>query len=85
MNAVRPWLLVGKLAETLYAEPLHQANIGAMLQLAKEVKHSDIASLYLKVEDGEALPANVLARGVAFVHEQHAEGKNGSGRVWAWC
>lgn len=75
MNAVRPWLWVGKLAETLYAEPLQNAGIGAVLQLAHRVPYQDIAFRYLRVDDGQPLPSETLARGVAFVREQQVEGK----------
>ena len=49
--------------------------MGAMLQLAERGEQSDIASLYLPVEDGEPLPALALSGGVGFVRSQKAAGR----------
>jgi protein-tyrosine phosphatase len=72
MNAIRPWLYVGKYRETLNANLLSAKKIGAMLQLAEAVKHPNIASLYLPVEDGVPLPSHLLRQGIDFVlSEKH--------------
>jgi histidinol-phosphate aminotransferase len=76
MNAVRPYLLVGKLLETLDMSVLRRNEVGAMLQLAEEVPQPGIVSLYLPILDGEPLPAETLTQGVAFVREQHEAGRN---------
>ena len=52
MNAIRPWLYIGKYRETLDKDLLSTKKIDAMLQLAEAVKHPDITSIYLTVEDG---------------------------------
>ena len=73
MDSVRPWLYVGKLAETLDYTRLLTHRIDAMLQLAAEVKQPGIAQLYLDVDDGEPLPPGALEQGVAFVREHLAQ------------
>lgn len=73
MNAVRPWLFVGKYTETQDYTRLLTNRIEAMLQLAGEVKQPGIAHLYLSVNDGEVLPPGALERGVAFVRERLAQ------------
>lgn len=73
MDQVRPWLYVGKLAETLDYTRLLTHHIEAMLQLAAEVKQPGIAQLYLDVDDGEPLPPGALEQGVAFVREHLAQ------------
>jgi hypothetical protein len=74
VDIVRPWLVIGKLAETLNTEILAQNQISAMLQLAEAVPQKGIASLYVPVMDGEKLTPEKLRRGVAFVQEQKALG-----------
>ncbi|MBB6051187.1 dual specificity protein phosphatase family protein [Armatimonas rosea] len=73
MDQVRPWLYVGKLAETLDYTRLLTHRIEAMLQLAAEVKQPGIAQLYLNVDDGKPLPPGALEKGVAFVREHLAQ------------
>jgi hypothetical protein len=71
MDAVRPWLLVGKLAETLNLDLLNYMGVGAMLQLCQEVTQPGIVSRFLPVEDGEPLPCPVLlSDGVRFIRAQ---------------
>jgi hypothetical protein len=67
VNAVRPWLYVGKYMETADLGLLTRAGIGGMLQLAGPVRQPGIASLYVPVVDGVALPNDALRRGVDFV------------------
>lgn len=69
---IRPWLLIGKYAHTRDLPLLHAHRINAMLQLAEAVPQLNILSLYLAVEDGEALPAVKLQQGVAFIRAQKA-------------
>ena len=76
MNAIRPWLFIGKYRDTMNRDLLHAYGIGAMLQLAERVKQDGIAELYLPVEDGEPLPIPLLEQGVAFVRSQKAQGRN---------
>jgi protein-tyrosine phosphatase len=70
MNQIRPWLYIGKYRDTLDYRYLSAHNITAMLLLAELVEHPGITSLYLAVEDGEALPREMLAQGVEFVTAQ---------------
>jgi hypothetical protein len=67
MDAIRPWLYVGKYRETLDANLLAARNIGAMLHLAEEVKHPNVTTLYLPVDDGVPCPEHFLRQGVDFV------------------
>ena len=67
MNAIRPWLYIGKYRETLDKDILSVKKIDAMLQLAEAVKHPNITSIYLPVEDGVPLPEHLLQQGVDFV------------------
>ncbi|NDJ62336.1 MAG: dual specificity protein phosphatase family protein [Chloroflexi bacterium] len=76
MYEIRSGLYVGKYRETLAKDVLKARAIGSVLQLAEPVPYSDIETLYLPVEDGEPLPPDLLAQGVAFIREQRAEGRN---------
>ncbi|MCU0542084.1 MAG: dual specificity protein phosphatase family protein [Oscillatoriaceae cyanobacterium Prado104] len=67
MNAVRPWLYIGKYRDTLDRSYLAANRIGAMLQLAEHVEQAGIVSRYLAVEDGQGLSAQVLREGLDFV------------------
>ncbi|MBE2225165.1 MAG: dual specificity protein phosphatase family protein [Anaerolineae bacterium] len=75
MNQIRPWLYIGKYRETKDYPYLSRHNIGAMLLLAESVEQPGITSLYLPVEDGEPLPIDLLQEGLAFIHQQHEQGK----------
>lgn len=70
MNQIRDWLYVGKYRDTTDGALLSSRRIGAMLQLAAPITMGDVASCYLAVEDGEALPHDLLAQGVAWVRGQ---------------
>ena len=75
MNPIRPWLCVGKYLETLNKRLLAARHIESMLQLAHEVKHAGIESLYLPVSDGVPLPGHLLRRGVDFVLAEKRRGQ----------
>jgi protein-tyrosine phosphatase len=67
MDAIRPWLYIGKYRETLNAALLARHNIKAMLLLAELVEHPGITSLYIPVDDGVPLDPKLLRRGLDFV------------------
>jgi hypothetical protein len=67
--------LHGKYCDTLDPYVLELHRIKAMLQFAEAVKQPGIASLYLPVEDGEALPFDLLRRGVDFVLNEKRQGQ----------
>jgi hypothetical protein len=75
MDSVRPWLYIGKYRETLDYRLLLANHIQAMLQFAEPVEQPNITSLFLPVEDVEAIPVKLLSQGVNFVrehrHKQH--------------
>jgi len=75
LDAVRPWLLVGKLAETLDPPLLREYGVGAMLQFCEAVPQPGIVHRFLDVDDGVSLAPAVLDAGVAFVRGQKAEGR----------
>jgi hypothetical protein len=75
MYPIRPWLYIGKYSETANTALLYEHKIGAMLQLAAPINQPKIERLYLAVDDGVALPAEMIKRGVAFIREQKAAGK----------
>ncbi len=75
MFTIRPWLHVGKFVETLDADLLHARKIGAMLQLAESAPQTGVATRFIHVEDGEALPAALLREGVDFVRLQKSLGR----------
>jgi len=75
MDAIRPWLYVGKYRETLNADLLAEKKIGAMLQLAQAVTHPHVTSIYLPVEDGVPLPDHLLRQGVDFVLSAQQRGQ----------
>lgn len=76
MQRVRPWLLIGKHRETLDAELLARARVGALLHLAAHVEPSGITTLCLPIEDGELLDERTLRHGVDFVLAQRAVGQH---------
>ncbi len=76
MNSIRSWLYIGKYRDTLDIALLARHKIGAMLQLAEAVKHPDIESLYLPVEDGIPLAHHHLQQGIDFVLSQKRLGRN---------
>jgi hypothetical protein len=47
MDAIRPWLYVGKYRETLNASLLRAKGIDTMLELAEAIEYPGITSLYL--------------------------------------
>jgi hypothetical protein len=74
MQRIRPWLMIGSYRDRQAAALLTSAGIGAMLQLAGLIEHPGISSLYLPIEDGEAIDPAVLTRGISYVLDQHARG-----------
>lgn len=75
MNAVRPWLFIGKYRETLDEMYLLAQGFGAVLQLAEEISYTRLAWLYVVVDDGVPLPGHLLRQGIDFVLEQHRLGR----------
>ena len=75
MDAIRPWLYVGKYRETLNTNLLSARKIGAVLQLAEAVTYPNITSLYLPVEDGVPLSSHLLREGVDFVSSAKHRGE----------
>jgi len=69
MDEIRPWLYIGKYRETLQVSYLRSKSIQAMLQLADNVEHLGITSLYLPVEDFAPLKFVLLEKGVSFIRE----------------
>jgi len=76
MYTIRPWLTIGKYAETRNLNLLHGRGISAMLQLAEAVPQPGIESLYLAVEDGEPLPIPLLEEGITFIREQKSQDRH---------
>lgn len=74
MYRIRRWLYVGKYSETLDLDWLRAQKIEAVLQVAEAVKYADRSSLYLPVEDGQPLPSNLLAQGLAYIGTEKAAG-----------
>lgn len=75
MNSIRDWLYIGKYRDTLDSTLLATHKIGAMLQLAEAVKHPDIESLYLPVDDGIPIADHYLQQGIDFVLAQKRLGR----------
>ncbi|HEX2618816.1 MAG TPA: dual specificity protein phosphatase [Phototrophicaceae bacterium] len=75
MYFVRDWLAIGKFAETSDLSVLRSEGITAMLQLAAPVSQPEIGSLYLAVEDGQELSAEMIERGTDYVVAQHNAGQ----------
>jgi protein-tyrosine phosphatase len=75
MTELRPWLWVGKYAETRDLDLLRAYRIEAMLQLAEHVPQPGIETLFLEVQDGEPLDPELLRRGTAFVRDQKSLGR----------
>jgi len=67
MDQIRPWLYIGKYRETLDKKYLDFKHIQSMLELAEEVKQTNINSLYLPVEDLEPTPHHLIRQGVDFI------------------
>jgi hypothetical protein len=74
MDAVRPWLYVGRYRDTRDVSLLSAKRIEAVLQLAEPVAYDAIRALYLPVEDGLPIPKPLLRQGMAFVLSAKAEG-----------
>ena len=70
MNQIRPWLYIGKYRETKNHSLLKAHQINAMLQLAEAVEQPSITALYLAVDDGIPLSAEMLRKGLDFIKEQ---------------
>ncbi len=75
MYRIRPWLYIGKYRETLNLNLLSANQIGAALQLAGLVEQPGINILYLAVDDGVPLPADLLQKGVEFIIVNKEAGK----------
>ena len=75
MIRVRPWLLIDKYDETNDLALLHAMGIGAMLQLAALVVQPNIEHIYLPVEDGMPLDADLLRQGIDTVRTCQDAGK----------
>ena len=75
MDAIRPWLYIGKYRETRQPAWLQEEKITAMLLLAELVEHDGITSCYLAVEDGEPLPEVMLTSGIDFIRHHHQLGE----------
>ncbi len=67
MDAIIPWLYIGKYRDTLNGALLSMHKIGAILELAEPVTYPTLFTLYLPVEDGEPLPQHLLRQGVDFI------------------
>lgn len=76
MYEIRPWLFIGRYANTADLALLRHHQIGAMLQLAAPLNMPGIERLYLPVDDGVPVAADLLTQGVAFVRERKAAGLN---------
>lgn len=92
MDEIRPWLFIGRYRDTLKKELLDQKSIQAMLQLAEFVEQPGIESLFLKVEDMDPIPINMIEKGIHFIREQVGQGHNiliscgaGINRSTAYC
>ncbi len=70
MDEIRPWLFIGNIRDTANKINLKYKSIQAILQLAVEVDHPGIKSLYLPVEDFAPLRFDLLEQGVSFIREQ---------------
>lgn len=75
MFKIRDWLYIGKYSQIRSKENLERNRIGALLNLAEQVGHEGVESLFLKVTDGESVASGIIADGVKFVREQKAAGK----------
>jgi protein-tyrosine phosphatase len=74
LQRIRPWLSIGKYAETKNRQFLETCQINAMLQLAEAVQQPCIPSLYLPIEDGKPIDFALLKQGIEFGREQKAAG-----------
>ena len=70
MDEIRPWLYIGSIRDTANEHYLAYNSIRAMLQLAAKVEHSEIAIMYLPIEDFAPLNYELLEKGVKFIREQ---------------
>jgi len=74
MDQIRPWLFIGSYRDTRNLSYLKLRAIGAMLQLAEKVEHSNIVSLYIPVEDLAPISSDHIREGIGFIKEQKAKG-----------
>lgn len=71
MNFIRPWLAVGKYSDVRNYALLEQESITATLQFVEERLYDGIETCYIPIDDGIALEAHVLRKGVDFILRQH--------------
>lgn len=74
MYKIRDWLYIGKYTQTRTRTYLDKLHIDAMLLLAEPIMHTGIESLYVAVEEGEAITHEALEQGIRFVRQQKAQG-----------
>ena len=70
MHKIREWLYIGKYSQTRDLDYLNLVGITAMLQLAEHVPQPDIDTLYLDVNDGEAIPHEMIEHGINYILEK---------------
>jgi len=75
MTQLRDWLYIGNYRDSREKEYLETLGVDALLQLADNIQHEGMDCLYLRVEDGEPLPHDLLEQGIKFIREQKAAGK----------
>ena len=70
MDQIRPWLFIGNIRDSANKSYLEHKSIQAILQLAVDIDHRGITTLYLPVEDFAPLRFDLLEQGVSFIREQ---------------
>lgn len=75
MYTIRPWLFIGKFAETIDKRLLESYQIEVMLQFAERIEQPGIATLYLPVDDGVSLNIDHLKQGLEFIQTHNEQDK----------
>lgn len=70
MQAVQPWLSIGRYRDTINPERLKKAGIGALLTFAQPMRYPNLPELFLPVIDGEPIAHHHFDEGLNFI-EQH--------------
>lgn len=72
MDAIRPWLYIGKYRDTIAFSSLQAAQIHVVLSFAEPVTHPTILCHHLAVEDGVPLNRDLLQTGLGYIREAHS-------------
>lgn len=75
MYKIRDWLYISSFPIASNYEAVKKAGIQAMLLVYKDIKHPDIAHLFLPLMEGIPISEETIARGMNFIKEHQQRGQ----------